>query len=73
MSYIIALVTGKIEYNSKCCNAPPIEGVMTRYKRYSSSKSDDGICSISGGCMSCRNRTEFNWEVEKNEQNEPLF
>jgi len=66
MSYIVAIATDKIEYYSKCCNAPPLEtGVVTMYT--------DNSEIIQGRCMSCRNKTEFNWEVEKNEQNEPLF
>ena len=41
----------EIEYYSKCCNAPPL------YELYENL----------GLCMSCRKKTEFNWEVGKDE------
>tara|TARA_R110002020_G_scaffold389643_1_gene600244 strand:- start:80 stop:280 length:201 start_codon:yes stop_codon:yes gene_type:complete len=66
MSYIVAIATDKIEYHSKCCNAPPLEERVVTMYSYNSK-------IIRGRCMGCRLKTEFNWEVEKNEQNEPLF
>ena len=45
-----------IEYYSVCCNAPPL------YELH-----DNGEYEKLDLCMSCRKKTEFNWEVGQDE------